>query len=348
MREQNGNTTRWKVKTASAATLKDVAALAGVDKSSASVVLNGAKSSAGVSEAKRQRILAAAAELNYSPNGLARSLTRRRTDIISFYSGQGFLDPTDQLINAIITGLHLGCENHRKDLLLYGEFRGSMSDEIYRKLVDGKTDGLVFHTPPDNPLLEMIANSHLPAVAVVDAVPQLPSVTVDITNGMQRLAEYLHRKGHRRVLYRACPYREHLLSSVKRREDAFLEAARALEMQVVAIVAKDDVIAFNDDEMRLLKSRLSPTVSVSWSDNNARATMTHCARAGIRIPDDLAIAGSDGLRSETDDRMRITSVRAPWAASAALAVDLLIRLIEGKEVPSQTVLPVSLVAGDSA
>jgi DNA-binding LacI/PurR family transcriptional regulator len=349
MNEVQTDPIQWRTKIAPAATLKDVAALAGVDKTSASVVLNGAKSSTGVSAARRQRILAAVAQLNYTPNGLARSLSRRRTDSISFYSGQGFLDLTDQLISGLVAGIHQGCEKHRKDLVLYGTFYGVDSPEVFRKLADGKTDGLILHTPPDNSLLPLIDKSHLPVVAVADAVPQLPSVAVDIADGAKRLADYLHSKGHRRILYRACEVRKHQTTTVTLRECVFIERAQQLSMTVDFIPVSDMAVVFTAQELDLLRPprRDRPTAAVCWSDNSARSTLTHCANAGMRVPDDLAVAGSDGLRCESADSRRITSIRVPWMAAASIAVDLLVDLIEGKKVPHETMLPVSLSIGDT-
>lgn len=328
-------------------TLQDVANLAGVNKASVSVVLNGSRSNTGVSQIKRERIRQAARELDYTPNALAQSLSRGRTDIISFYSGQGFLDLNDQLIVALVAGLNLGCGNHQKDLLLCGTFRGSESEEIYRKLADGKTDGLIFHTPIDNPLIEMLAKSHLPVVAVADSVPQLPSVTVDIGHGAQLLAKHLYDLGHRNVLYRATTYHLHPLSSVVRREVAFLEAALQHGIAVQRIPVDEMALYFTDTEKALLRSSSSPTAAVCWCDNSARATLSHCTSAGMKVPDDLAVAGSDGLRAESADTRRITTIRAPWSAVAMEAIRVLVQLMNGESVPVETVLPVTLVIGNT-
>src|SRR5438128_12275157 len=91
-----------------APTLEDVARLAGTNKASVSVVVNGSRSGGGVSEATRRRILAAAQKLQYRPNVVARSLRRRSTNVIGFYSGQGYMNARNAYIAEIIGGLQSG------------------------------------------------------------------------------------------------------------------------------------------------------------------------------------------------------------------------------------------------
>src|SRR5207244_514989 len=111
-----------------APTLSDVAQRAGVSKMAASLVLNGSRSNTRVSEATRQRIRQAAELLGYVPNAIARSLSQRQTNIIAVYL-EGFIAPRDPFFSEILTGLHQGCHDGRKDLLVYGGFRGNSTED---------------------------------------------------------------------------------------------------------------------------------------------------------------------------------------------------------------------------
>ena len=339
------------------ATLQDVAKLAGATKASVSVVLNGSRSSTGVSASTRERILQAARELQYTPNSVAQSLSRGRTDIISFYSGQGYLDLRNQFIAALIAGLHEGCEQFQKDLLLHGTFHGAASHDIYSALVGGKIDGLIFHTPFDNPLVELLVKARLPVVAVADGVPQLPSVVADLTGGARLIAEHLRARGHRRVMLRTCPlaYMNHPLSSVVARQEAFHRAAQTLEMQVVDVEAPDEYAtpdqcnALTRTEVKILQQVKSkrPTAVVCWTDNAAQWFWEGCQNEELRVPHDIAIAGLDGLRTGGDNYPRLTGLKVPWVEIARLAVEILMWQIDGKDVPHETVLPVELVIGNT-
>src|ERR1700733_129393 len=101
------HTSRTKTKTA--VTLTDVAARAGVSKATVSAVINGSRSNTKVSPATRDRIQAAASELKYQPNAVARSLTRRHTNIIGFYGGYRRGVQWNPFYDNVMNGLREGC-----------------------------------------------------------------------------------------------------------------------------------------------------------------------------------------------------------------------------------------------
>src|SRR5438105_6260011 len=159
---------------------------------------------------------------------MSRSTFKKEVDGI--YFGYGYSDPRHPFIAEISAGLQEGCNQHCKDLLIHGTFRGTSVDEIYTELANGKVDGLVLYTPLNDPLVQKLAASPLAVIAIADPVPSLPSVGVDDVAGSRLLAQHLAGKGHRRVLYRNCPAA--LLSAV-RRFAAFQEAASACGMTLL-------------------------------------------------------------------------------------------------------------------
>ena len=76
--------------------------------------------------------------------------------------------------------------------------------------------------------------------------------------------------------------------------------------------------------------------------------MAFCRRHGIQVPGDLAVSGFDGFPAPLGLPFRLTTVFAPWEASAFTAVSLVAAMTKGETVPSETVLPVALVPGDTA
>lgn len=328
-----------------AATLNDVAARAGVNKVTASIVLSGGRGNTRVSDATRQRILDAAGELQYLPNALAQSLRRRRTHTLGFYMG-GFIDTRDLFLSEIVSGLQQGCEQNRHDFLMHGTFRGDSTGDIYAELLNGKVDGLVLHVPSGDPLVPRLAASRLPVVAVANPVPNLASVTVDDAGGSRLLARHLAEKGHRRVAYAVSPFK---LSAAVRRYEAFLQAADECDMPVTAERARDAAGILSDFEQAYLAlpARERPTAIVCWNDHFAYVLIERFRALGIRVPDDVAVAGFDGSTTLIPPAYRLTTVRAPWREVARTAVALLIEN-QGKPAPDETTLPVELVAGDTA
>lgn len=323
-----------------APTLVDVARQAGVNKVTASIVLSGGQGNTRVSDATRQRILLAAESLHYQPNALARSLRSRRTHTVGFYMSN-FIDPRDLFLAEIMSGLQQECQEHRRDFLMHGTFEGRSTDEVYMHLLNGKVDGLVLHVDSNDPLLPRLANSHLRVVAVANPVPPLPSVTVDDAHGSRLLAAHLAQKGHRRILYAACPFP---LSSAVRREAAFAEAAHCLQMTVTA--RPTDPSGSAPPGFLDLPGGGRPTAMVCWNDLAAYRLITQFRALGVRVPEDLAVAGFDGMTSEIPPAYRLTTICAPWLTVARTAVSLLCSA-PGKPMPEETVLPVEFVAGET-
>lgn len=329
-----------------APTLADVAQRAGVNKVTASIALSGGRGNTRVSAATRQRIMAAARDLHYQPNALARSLRRRQTNIIGLYMG-GFIDTRNLFLSEIVSGLQIGCEQNRQDFLMHGTFRGGSTEDIYAELVNGKVDGLVLHAKTSDPLVHRLATSHLPIVAIVDPLPGVPSVTVDDVAGGRIQAEYLAGKGHRHVLYISCPFP---LESTRRRYDAFYQAASERGIEVVARDGRtdDDIPASPAEEYYLsLPVAQRPSAVVCWSDQSAYRLIEHVRKFGVRVPGDLAVMGFDGSTSDIPPAYRLTTIRAPWREVARTGVSLL-SLKEGEPLPEETLLPVEFVPGETA
>ncbi len=327
--------------------MSDVARLAGVNRVTASVALNGSsRAGTRVSDATRLRVIEAAKELGYTPNAIALALRGQRTNIIGYYSGYEFLDAHDPFNATILNGLQRRCQMHRQDLLIFGSYQRNSVEEVYASLVNGKIDGLILLPTPHSPVLDELLQSHLPVIAVANPVPNIASVTVDDITGSRLLAEYLAQKKHQRILYRADPG-EH--TSTTRRLEAFLEAAASFDMDVqVSRGEKNGRLRAEEIDILRTPQELRPTVIVSWVDSHAYMLLEELRELNIRVPDDIAVVGFDGIRLTPRPFCALTSIRAPWNEVAETAVDLLMMLIDGEKVEQETMLPVELAIGDTA
>ncbi|HZP82673.1 MAG TPA: LacI family DNA-binding transcriptional regulator, partial [Chthonomonadaceae bacterium] len=207
--------------------------------------------------------------------------------------------------------------------------------------------GLIVHAPPDDPLVDLLAASHLPVVAIADAIPQLPSILVDDEAGGRIAAEYLAGRGHRRILYRNI---DRPLVSAVRRHDAFCAAAARLGLQVREWRGENDTTLPEDTLWTWLDAppEQRPTAAFCWNDMAAYDLLAHCRQRGVRVPDDLAVLSFDGLPTPFGTVYQLTSIRAPWVEVARTAVSLLVAQINGETVANETVLPVEFVSGDTA
>ncbi len=329
-------------------TLQAVAERAGVNRVTAAVALG--KSPQGgtrVSAATRLRVQEAAQELGYAPNAIAQALRGERTNIIGYYAGYETLDAHSPFTAAILQGLQRSCRAYHQDLLLFGSFLRDTVDSIYATLTSGKIDGLVLLPTPRSPVMDRLFESHLPVVAIANQHTHAPSVTVDDVAGSTLIADYLAQKGHRHILYRTQAEQR---TSARTRQVAFCARAQALGLRVTLTCEGEAHHALTPEEIAILQqpAPARPTAAVCWMDVSAYVLLEHCERVGLRVPDDLAIVGYDGVPLSIKPERTLTTVAAPWVEVAAQAVTYLQWLLAGKDVPRQTVLPVQLMIGDTA
>jgi DNA-binding LacI/PurR family transcriptional regulator len=318
--------------------IRDVAERAGVSRGTVSKVLSGTREK--ISPDTRTRVRAAAADLGYLPNAVARSLRRRRTDIIGFYSGHN-------TAGWLLSDLQASLEPYRKDLLVHGTYRGRSVDDIHAELVGGKIDGLICIVLRDDPLVPRLAQSHLPAVAIADPALGLPSVGVDDAAGSRLLCEHLAVRGHRRAMYRMTPERR---ESARRRHIAFLQEANRLGLDVITPAPTPFPGALSSEEEALLTGKRvdRPTAVVCWNDDYAFQTVYAANSLRLRCPEDIAVVGFNGDRTPVSERGGyLTTVDAPWGEMMKTAVDRLMDIMAGKLVPAETLLPVRLFVGDT-
>ncbi len=327
-------------------TLKDVAEKVAVSPYTVSVVLNGSKSNTRVSDATREKIVIAAKQLGYRPNGLARALRQRSTNIIGLYFGYGSLEPHDPFHAEVLTGLQRGCEACEKDLMIHYSFHRYGVEEVFNELVGGKIDGLVLLASPSDPLVPRVRASGLPVVAMTDSLDGIPSVIADDAAGSRLIAEHLASKGHTTIMYRVCPGES---DSAGRRYDAFRTHATRLGITIHEGRTEDWRGSVSRQERELLtdRERLGLTASVCWGDPSANALLSFCKSSGISVPTDLAIVGFNGIELSVEPAHRLTTVHAHWAEVAQRAVQTLADQIAGKVVPMWSVLPVEFVEGDT-
>jgi DNA-binding LacI/PurR family transcriptional regulator len=319
------------------------------------VVLNGAKSGTKVSEKTRDAILRAAKELNYRPNAVARSLRKRRTGIVGFFSGYDYIEPRNQYIAEVMSGLQNGCVRHDLNLLLFTPSSKHAVEDIVANLADGRLDGLVITARPEHRINELLAGSHLPVVAIADRIPELPSVMADAAQGGRLQARHLAERGHRRVLFVPSDYP---FPSVIERETSFLAEAESLQITVLhadpvsghlddRIVSPGIRLNLSDKDLSRLTGPDRVTAVQCWDDTPAYRIASQIAEHGLRIPDDIAIAGYNGCAPSVEPRWKLSTVCACWSAVGSAAIDVLSDSIEGGEVPMETILPVHFVVGST-
>lgn len=322
--------------------IRDVAAKAGVSVTTASHVLRGYTGSK-IKKETWDRVMEVASELGYRPNAVARSLKNQRMTAVGLYTGYGSHNLRDPFLAEVYTGIQRACSELHYDFLVHGDIEGKTAGEIRLKLSDGKVAGLVVHAQPNDPVVAELSRGALPAIAIADAQPLIPSVVADDSDGMRMVVDYLWERGHRHIAY---------LSS-----HVYLASIEARSATIARLVqergGRCSVLPFpqgrpQDVFHEWLSQPDRPTALCCWNDYHAYWALRSCLNTGLRVPEDYAIVGFDGLLDVLLPIRNLVTVAVPWQKMAAEAVYMIVNQIKGCPPPRLTVSPVSLVEGDTA
>ncbi|MBU1674957.1 LacI family transcriptional regulator, partial [bacterium] len=182
-------------------TIRDVARIAGVSIATVSRVFNG---NAAVNEDKAQRVWTAASELDYWPNGAARSLTTSRSNTL----GVLLPDLYGEFFSEVIRGIDQ-LARHEKYQTLISSSHANVEDVLTAtRAMRGRIDGLIMMAP-DNLTVEIIAKirDHLPVILVNPpfAVDGCSSVSIASFSGARAAVAHLVGLGHREIAMVAGP-----------------------------------------------------------------------------------------------------------------------------------------------
>lgn len=283
-------------------TLKDVADRAGVAISTASLVFSGKRY---VAEATRDRVLKAAADLDYGgPNPLASSLRQGRSGIIGvFAEGRLMHSFSDPFAVSILDGLaqHLG-QNSSGVLLIPAQ--GADENEVVRRMSGIPLDAVAFplggHV--SNAVLDHLRHRRIPLVGT--GYPSMQGVlqlTMDERAAMRAIAQHLHDLGHRDValiqLPNAAPRGDSDTTPTENPEaaertrgflDVFPDAlvVRAAESSIEGGLAATDELFANGRPF---------TAIAAQSDLLAVGALRAVGERGLNSPADISISGFDGI-----------------------------------------------------
>ena len=311
--------------------LEDVAAAAGVSKSTVSRVLSG-DPTLSVRDATRERVRALAQELGYRPHPVARALAVPATGALALLvpnlSNPAYVE--------IIRGAYRRARERGYVLLCAEDFEGQEADEAFTELVDGgRVDGLLIASArPEHRLVEALERHWVPHVFVNRSVPGAPAnVTLDVARASRLAYEHLAGLGHTRIGHLAGP---HEVQSARGREEAFLAAA-AEHGHGEPPVARAAFTPPGGAEAaeRLLTEH--PQVTAVFTSSLAQAIgLLHVARErGRTVPGDLSVIAYDEVPVAEYLDPPITTVAMPLSELGAAAVEVLADLLDGREARSQ-------------
>ncbi len=336
-----------------AATLKEIALRTGVSVSTVSRVLN---DHPGVSDDVRERVLALAAELDYTPNAAARTLVLQRSRLLAVVIRTGdhreFQHPFYQVI---LDGIKRKATEHGYDLLILsheGIEYGDDSSYFVTRARRHQVEGAILMGIRDMDL-ELFARFKIPSMTI-DFEPQkeiggqLGVVRSDNTAGAEMAVEHLYSLGRRRIAHIAGLL--HTSASIER----LTGYRNALER--LGVPYREEYVVESDyryvggcRSMRELLALPEPPDAVFIaSDMAALGAMRALRDLGLHVPDEIAIVGCDDILFASISSPTLTTVRQDKERLGELACESVIELIEGRTTTlPEIVLPVELIVRES-
>lgn len=334
-----------------APTLEDVAARAGVSRSTVSRAINGGLK---VSPDAQAAVDAAVLELGYTPNRAARSLVTRRTDAVALVVPEpDQMVFTDPYFAATLQGLSAALEPTEIQLVLLIARRGGDDSRTSRYLRNHNVDGaVVVSHHRDDAIGPLLVDSGLPCVFVgrpFGRADGLPFVDVDNREGGRQAAEHLLAAGCRRIGTVAGPVD---MAAGLDRLEGWKDALRAAGLPPAAVAHGDFTAAGGADATeRLLREHPDVDGVVVASDLMATGALRVLQRHGRTVPDDVRVVGFDDLGVAESAEPPLTTVASPVVEMSRVAGELLLSLVgalPATRVPQERVFPTRLVVRTSA
>jgi LacI family transcriptional regulator, gluconate utilization system Gnt-I transcriptional repressor len=328
------------------ANLEDIARVAGVSKMTVSRVLRGGS---GFSPDTRDKVTKVAESLGYVPNRLAAAFGSDQASTLvgmcvpRLTSGLfgHVLDGVDRALSRLGFQLMIGATNHAPD-----------EEEAWiRQVIAWRPAGLILsgrtHTTGT---VELLRSAAVPVVEIWD----LTTSPIDMSVGFSHfdcgaeMGQFLLRRGRRRAGFVGALARADVMGAARLNgfQSAFAQAGHPLTGQEILHDAPRFYGGYYGLETLLARH---PELDVVYFHNDEMAIggLAYCQSRGIRVPDDLGIAGWGGMEAASILPRRLTTTVVPTTAIGKAAAEALVARLKGEQGQEVTVLPTRLVPGET-
>lgn len=319
-------------------TIRDIAERVGTSTATVSKVLTG-RGDHLISEATRQRIREVARELGYSPNLAARALVTGRTHCIALWA-------------ETLADFHAMVANTFMDVLRPSRYEIIITDVVkhpdwhayFERSTILPVEGIIALDSPQsvNSYLSVAGAQPVPLVSAgAYYVSHTDHVGVDLAHGVVGAVRHLAEEGARRIAHLTC---RHGLREGDTRRLAYEAAMTELGREPELVTAEES--SREDGRKAVLEyaaEKPLPDALVCFNDEMAIGAYKALSELGIRIPEDVALTGCDGIADTAYFPVPITTIVQPVEAMCRTAWEFLRNRIENPETPLQSlILPAEL------
>lgn len=325
------------------ATIKDVARLAGVSISTASLAINGKE---GVTDKTRKMVLDAVEELSYQPNNAARNLRTSGTKVI----GLLIPDVRNCFYSEITEYIRREVESYGFFLILGITGNSSNNEKKYiSEFISRKVDGVIW-VPQltyvnDIEHIKKLDEYGIPYLFLAAYYEQssAPFVMCNLKKGSYLMTQYLIERDIHNIV---------MLIGDRRVDETYISGYKMALEEAGLVYSESNVYEstyhFDDVQklaMEILKER--PEAIMTNSDFTACAVLQAARIKGLSIPRDLSVCGYDDVIYATINQIPLTTVSQPIERMCKLAVNNLMNLLQYGIVPDSVILEPSLIIRDT-
>ena len=329
-------------------TIKDISERCGVSRATVSKALNGHTDIGADTIAQIRRV---AKEMGYLPNATARALKLGRSHNIGvLFVDQTACGLTHEYFSSILDSLKVEAERRGYDITFISKDIGEFSMDYYEHTKYRNCDGVVIASVDfSDPAVIRLVASEIPTVTLDFVFDNRTSVLSDNIGGMSALVNYVYSKGHRRIAF----IHGEDTSVTQKRLISFYKTCASLGIHVPEYYVKPAL--YHDPKSSGLATRelLSlpdrPTCILYPDDFSFIGGMNELERQGISIPEDMSVAGYDGILLSQVLRPRLTTYRQDAEAMGREAAAKLVEAIEQPKtcLPQQIMVSGQLLEGDT-
>jgi len=324
--------------------MQDIAKIANVSTSTVSRTINNPES---VQKETRDRVLEVIKELNYKPNLVARQFRTREAKVILVIVP----DIASMFFSKILRSIEQVASANGYKVLLCDTNNDINKERAYMDLLEQKqADGVILLTAKlKKEEVEEVANE-FPVVLACEYMDDLdvPTVYSDSFSSAKEITEHLIHLGHTKIAH-ITSHMNSVLGTY--RLEGFKAALKSHNIAINPdyIQQSDDTNVSGFDQMQaLLALETPPTAVFAFNDEMAIAAYRAIKEKGLKIPEDVAVAGFDNLEASTYVTPMLTTVNQSRHEIGEKATQLLLDLIQGKSFKEKkSVVATKLIVRES-
>ena len=329
--------------------MKDIAAACGVSVATVSKALN---DHTDISEETKKNIRRCAREMGYFPNSVARALKTNKTyNIGVLFVEEAHSGLTHDFFAHVLDSFKRAVEEKGYDItfLNCNKSRPNPMSYLEHSRYRGFDGVVIACVNFEDPEVQQLLHSDLPVVAIDCECEMKTSILSDNESGIQQLMDFAHDLGHERIAYitgkdsavtqkRIRCYKEKLKEFGLPVREEYIIASEYRDIGQTAMVTTE-----------LLALPEIPTCILFPDDYAAYGGINVIRGMGMKIPEDISVAGYDGISLAAQIQPRLTTIRQDTESMGNAAAEKLIEIIEktGETQPETVLIPGKLVKGET-